>query len=152
MPKKSAGLLMYRRQEGGLEVFLVHLGGPYWKNKDLGAWSVPKGEYRNDEEPLDAARREFNEETGLLAEGPFAPLKPVRQSIDKHVTAWACQGDCDPARIRSNTFTQEWPPHSGQRREFPEVDRAAWFLMPEARERIIKGQLPLLDELERLLA
>jgi predicted NUDIX family NTP pyrophosphohydrolase len=145
MPK-SAGVLLYRRPPGGLEVFLVHPGGPFWAKKDLGAWSIPKGEIEDDEDPLAAAKREFTEETGFVVEGEFRPLAPLRQRSGKVIFAWAVEGDCDPAQLRSNTFELEWPPKSGRRREFPEVDRAAWFDLDEARRRILKGQAPFLDD------
>jgi predicted NUDIX family NTP pyrophosphohydrolase len=142
---------MYRFREGALEVFLVHPGGPFWARKDAGAWSIPKGEPAPGESPLDAACREFREETGLAPEGPFRPLAPVRQRGGKEVRAWAFAGDCDPSAIRSDTFALEWPPGSGRKGEFPEVDRAAWLGIEAARERILPGQAPLLDELLRLL-
>jgi predicted NUDIX family NTP pyrophosphohydrolase len=149
MPRYSAGLLMYRRR-GVLEVFLVHPGGPFWARKDAGAWSIPKGEYPPAEDPLAAARREFTEETGLTAAGEFIPLTPLRQPSGKIIHAWAVEGDCDPGAIRSNTFSLEWPPRSG-RQDFPEVDRAAWFPLAAAREKIIKGQAGFLEELRGLL-
>jgi len=155
MPRRSAGLLLYRRRDGRTEVFLVHPGGPFWARRDEGAWSLPKGEYGEDEEPLDTARREFAEETGLEPPGPAAaalPLRPLRQAGGKWVHAWAVEGDCDPDAIRSNTFALEWPPRSGRQREFPEVDRAGWFDLPAARRAILKSQRPLLDELEARLA
>src|SRR5262245_64720215 len=126
MAKTSAGLLMYRFRNGATEVFLVHPGGPFWAKKDLGCWSIPKGEFIAGEDPLAAAAREFQEETGCPAPGPFTPLSPVKQGSGKIVYAWACEGDCDADRIKSNTFSAEWPPHSGRQQEFPEVDRAAW--------------------------
>ena len=145
--RHSAGLLMYRRTAGRLEVLLVHPGGPYWARKDVGSWSIPKGEFAPDEEPLAAAAREFREETGVEARAPFLRLDPVRQAGGKEVHAWAVEGDCDAAAIRSNTFSLEWPPRSGRMREFPEVDRGAWFDLPEARQRILPSQVPLLDQL-----
>ena len=154
MPTKhSAGLLVYRRREGVLEVLLVHPGGPYWAKKDKGAWSIPKGEFDPQTEPdaLAVARREFEEETGQPIAGPFVALEPIRQRGGKLVQAWAVEGDLDVSRLRSNTFQMEWPPRSGRFRDFPEVDRAEWFSLAEARERILTGQRPLLDELERLL-
>lgn len=151
MPKHSAGLLLYRRREGILEVFLVHPGGPFWAKKDLGAWSIPKGEYTPGEDPLEAARREFAEETGCSAEGPFIPLTPLKQPSGKIISAWAVEGDCDAAKIRSNTFTLEWPPRSGKQQEFPEVDRAGWFTLEAAKEKIIKSQVGFLEELARIL-
>lgn len=143
----SAGILLYRRRGGTLEVFLVHPGGPFWAKKDLGAWSLPKGEFAEGEDPLAAAQREFEEETGFSIDGDFRPLQPLKQPGGKVVHAWAVEGDCDPARLHSNVFTLEWPPKSRQMKEFPEVDRAAWFTIPEARQRILKGQAPFLDEL-----
>jgi predicted NUDIX family NTP pyrophosphohydrolase len=150
MEKKSAGLLMYRRHGRDLEVLLIHPGGPFWAGKDDGAWCIPKGEF-TDEEPLDAAKREFQEETGFAGAGDFLPLTPLKQAGGKRVYAWAVAGDCDAEAIRSNTFTMEWPPHSGRWKTYPEADRAAWFSLPRAREKILKSQRPLLDELERLL-
>lgn len=151
MPKKtSAGILLHRRRGGALEVFLVHPGGPFWAKKDHGAWSLPKGEFLEGEDPLDAAKREFAEETGFPVEGAFRPLQPLRQPGGKTIHAWAVEGDCDAAQVRSNVFELEWPPKSGQRRTFPEVDRAAWFPIAEARERIIAGQAPFLDQLVAL--
>jgi predicted NUDIX family NTP pyrophosphohydrolase len=147
MPKRSAGLLIYRRHGASLEIFLVHPGGPFWKNKDAGAWSVPKGEYTDAEDPLAAAGREFEEETGFTAAGPFLPLGEVRQAGGKIVTVWAMEGSFDPAQLRSNTFLLEWPPRSGRQVEFPEVDRAKWFSLAEAREKLLSGQLPFLDRL-----
>jgi len=150
MAKLSAGLLMYRRREGGLEVFLVHPGGPFWAKKDLGAWSIPKGEYAEGQDPLSAARREFEEETGFVAVGELLELGAVKQAGGKMVSAWAFEGDCDPADLRSNVFEMEWPPRSGRIAEFPEVDHAEWFSLAEARERILEGQVPLLAALERI--
>lgn len=145
-PKTSAGILLYRRGERGLEVFLAHPGGPFWARKDSGAWTVPKGEIDEDEEPLAAAIREFREETGFTIDGEFRPLRPVRLASGKNVVAWAVEGDCDPAHLQSNTFEMEWPPRTGRRQSFPEVDRADWFTIEEARGKIMKGLLPLLDE------
>lgn len=148
MKKSSAGLLLYRHTAGGLEVLLVHPGGPYWARKDLGAWSIPKGEIEPGEEPLAAARREFTEETGAAVDGgDFLPLQPVKLRSGKVVHAWALQAEFDPAALRSNLFTLEWPPRSGEQREFPEADRAAWFGLNEARAKIHPGQAPLLDDL-----
>lgn len=152
MPKRSAGLLMYRHSGAGLEVLLVHPGGPFWAKKDRGAWSIPKGEYADDEEPLAAAQREFLEETGAQPRGAFSPLGEIKQPGGKHVTAWAVEGDFDPAALVSATFELEWPPRSGRTRSFPEVDRAEWFAPQEARERILVGQRPFVDRLEKLLA
>lgn len=151
MPKLSAGLLMYRRRPGGVEVFLVHPGGPFWAKKDAGAWSIPKGEYAAADDPLEAARREFQEETGMLPAGEFVELGVVKQAGGKTVTAWAFEGDCDPASIRSNTFEMEWPPRSGRRQKFPEVDRAAWFDLEAAAEKILKGQAGFLRGLAELV-
>lgn len=151
MAKRSAGLLMYRRTEGTLEVFLVHPGGPFWAKRDAGVWSIPKGEFGPDEDPLTAARREFAEETGFDVTGDFKALAPVRQSGGKVVHAFAVEGDCDPSLLRSNTFSMEWPPHSGRQQEFPEVDRAAWFTINQAHDKILKGQRPLLDQLETII-
>ncbi|GAB4388235.1 MAG: NUDIX domain-containing protein [Thermodesulfovibrionales bacterium] len=151
MAETSAGLLMYRQRDGAIEVFLVHPGGPFWARKDLGAWSIPKGLADPDEDPLEAARREFREETAMDATGPFAYLGSLRQPSGKIVHAWAFQGDCDPAGIRSNTFRMEWPPRSGRTREFPEVDRAGWFDLEEAGRRILKGQAAFLDRLKEAL-
>lgn len=150
MARHSAGLLLYRRR-GRLEVLLVHPGGPFWARKDLGAWSIPKGEYDPGEDPLAAARREFREETGLSVTGEFIALTPRKQPSGKIIAVWAVEGDCDPAAIRSNLFTLEWPPHSGRQQQFPEVDRAAWFSLAEAREKIIKGQVGFLEELQARL-
>ena len=147
-PKPSAGILLYRRQPG-LQVFLVHPGGPFWAKKDLGAWSIPKGELDAGEDPLAAAIREFTEETGFTVDGDFRPLSPLRQKSGKVIHAWAVEGDCDPTRLRSNPFSMEWPPKSGRQQEFPEVDRGAWFSLDEARQRIVAGQAAFLDELPR---
>jgi predicted NUDIX family NTP pyrophosphohydrolase len=149
--KRSAGLLVYRRRPDACEVFLIHPGGPFWQARDSGAWSIPKGELSPDEEPLDAARREFAEETGRRISGDFLSLAAIKQRSGKIIDAWAVEGDCDPAVIRSNTFTTEWPPHSGHVREFPEVDRAAWFAIDDARCRITRGQRGFLDQLCQLL-
>lgn len=147
MAKQSAGLLPFREHEGRLEVFLVHPGGPFWARKDDGAWSLAKGEYEPGEDPEAVARREFEEETGFLPRGPFVSIGTVTQKGGKRVVAWAFRGDFDPARLRSNTFSMEWPPKSGRSREFPEADRAGWFSLPEARRKILPGQAPFLDAL-----
>jgi predicted NUDIX family NTP pyrophosphohydrolase len=147
MAKRSAGLVMYRWREGKLEVFLVHPGGPYWAKKDKGAWSVPKGEYAEEEDPLEAAKREFQEETGFAAQGPFSELGTIKQVSGKIVIAWAFEGDCDPAMLTSNLCQVEWPPRSGRMIEIPEVDRGCWFSISAAREHIVKSQEPLLDRL-----
>lgn len=151
MPNKSAGLLMFRRSSGALEVFLVHPGGPFWVRKDAAAWSIPKGEYSPGEDPLDAAKREFHEETGFEAVGEMIELKVIKQPGGKLVRAWAFEGDCDARAIRSNLFSIEWPPRSGKTREFPEVDRAEWFGFEIAKGKILNGQLPLLEELQHRL-
>jgi predicted NUDIX family NTP pyrophosphohydrolase len=151
MVKKSAGLLMFRRRSTGAEVFLVHPGGPFWTRKDEGAWSIPKGEYDPGEDPFEAARREFQEETGFAVDGEFLPLAPRKQPSGKIISAWALEGDCDASAIRSNKFSMEWPPRSGKQQEFPEVDRAGWFPIPVAKEKILKGQMPFLDELGEIL-
>ncbi len=140
MPKTSAGLLPYRYRDDTLQVFLVHPGGPFWANKDEGAWSIPKGEFEPGEDPLSAAQREFTEETGFVATGDFKPLTPLKQRSGKIVHAWAVNMDCDPALVRSNTFT--W-----KGRTYPEIDRAAWFSLPDARQKILPGQLGFLDQL-----
>jgi predicted NUDIX family NTP pyrophosphohydrolase len=151
MPKRSAGLLMYRRRDRGVEVFLVHPGGPLWAKKDSGAWSIPKGEYSDQEDSLAAAKREFQEETGFTPDGSFIDLSEVKQSGGKAVVAWAFEGDCDPTKLKSNTFAMEWPPRSGRQIEVPEIDRGAWFPIGEARTRLLIGQRPFLDRLlERL--
>jgi predicted NUDIX family NTP pyrophosphohydrolase len=149
MPRRSAGLLLYRRGANGeVEVMLGHMGGPFWARKDERAWSIPKGEYQPDEQPLAAALREFEEEIGRPPpEGPLIELGEVRQAAGKLVTAWALEADIDVSRIESNTFSAEWPPKSGQLREFPEVDRADWFDVPTARRKIVARQAALLDRL-----
>jgi predicted NUDIX family NTP pyrophosphohydrolase len=155
MPKQSAGLLLYRNAGGRVEVFLVHPGGPFWAKTDDGAWSIPKGEFADGEEPLEAAKREFKEETSFSAEGKikgkFEPLNPVKQPGGKTVYAWAVEGDVDAGAIRSNTFSMEWPRGSGKTQSFPEVDRAGWFDLDTAKMKILKGQVGLLEQLERSL-
>jgi predicted NUDIX family NTP pyrophosphohydrolase len=151
LPKPSAGLLMFRRCGGAPEVLLVHPGGPFWTKRDLGAWSIPKGEFAPDEDPLAAARREFEEETGIVPAGEFIPLSPRRQPSGKVVHAWAFEADCDPATIVSNTFEIEWPPGSGRRQTFPEVDRAAWFPLDLAQRKLVSGQVGFVEELAHLL-
>jgi predicted NUDIX family NTP pyrophosphohydrolase len=151
MPKRSAGLLMYRRKNNVPEVFLVHPGGPFWAKKDKGAWSIPKGEHEPDDDPLAAAKREFEEETGFAPQGSFLALGEQKQTGGKIVTAWAVEGDCDPSKLKSNTFLLEWPPRSGRMAEFPEVDRWEWFSMDAAQERILSGQKIFLDQLIALL-
>jgi predicted NUDIX family NTP pyrophosphohydrolase len=149
--KHTAGLLLFRETAGRLEVLLVHPGGPFWAQKDDGAWSIPKGEIDDGEDPLAAARREFEEETGHAPAGEPIPLDPRKQPSGKVVHAWALRGAFDPATLRSNTFSLEWPPKSGRQQEFPEVDRAAWFALDAARAKILKGQRPFLEQLERAL-
>jgi predicted NUDIX family NTP pyrophosphohydrolase len=148
--RRSAGILLFRRRARELEVFLVHPGGPFWAHRDEGAWSLPKGEYQPGEDPLLAARREFQEETGAAIDGDFLALPSVKQAGGKVVDAWAVEGDFDPEGLHSNTFDLEWPPKSGVRRSFPEVDRGAWFPIPAARHKLLTGQLPLLDALLEL--
>jgi len=146
--KRSAGILPYRiRGDGAPEVLLVHPGGPFWAKKDPGAWTIPKGEIGEGEDAQAAARRELAEETGLEVEGELIALAPIRQKGGKTVYAWAAEADCDPSAIRSNTFSMEWPPKSGRQREFPEIDRAAWFTIDQARAKILPAQAPLLDDL-----
>jgi predicted NUDIX family NTP pyrophosphohydrolase len=149
--KESAGILMYRLRNSILEVLLVHPGGPYWAKKDLGAWSIPKGEFAEGEDRLSAAKREFQEETGFHLEESFIALTPLKQPGGKLVHAWAVRGDCDAKAIVSNTFSIEWPPRSGKRQEFPEADRAEWFTMAVAKEKILKGQVRFLEELRQIL-
>jgi predicted NUDIX family NTP pyrophosphohydrolase len=151
MPKKSAGLLVYRNADDSVEVFLVHPGGPFWTRKDEGSWSIPKGEFVEGEDPLEAAKREFKEETSFSVDGKFEALAPLRQPSGKIVYAWAVQGNVDGSAIRSNHFSMEWPPGSGKTREFPEVDRADWFDFNAARRKILKGQAPFLDQLQLIL-
>ena len=152
MFKHSAGILMYRFREDSLEVFLVHPGGPFWTKKDEGAWSIPKGEFDIDnDDPLEAAKREFEEETGYRVEGDFISLDTLKQSSMKIVHAWAIEGDCDAAKIKSNTFSMEWPPRSGKQQEFPEVDRAEWFDIETAKIKLLKGQKSFIDKLSEKL-
>jgi predicted NUDIX family NTP pyrophosphohydrolase len=151
MAKQSAGLLLFRKTSVDVEVLLVHPGGPFWAKKDAGAWSIPKGEFDPGEDPLAAARREFAEETGASPSGEAIALAPVRQSGGKVVYAWAMNADFDPAALKSNTFSLEWPPKSGRRQEFPEVDRAAWFPLEEAQKKILKVQTPLIEQLRDVL-
>jgi len=148
--RKSAGLLLFRRTPAGIEVLLVHPGGPLWAKKDEGAWSIPKGEIDADEDPLAAARREFEEELGSPVSGEFIALEPIRQASGKVVHAWAVEGDFDPATLTSGTFSMEWPPRSGRMQDFPEVDRAEWFTIDEAKRKINKAQIALLDQLNSL--
>ncbi len=148
---QSAGVVLYRRRGPALEVLLVHPGGPFWARKDEGAWSIPKGEFSSDEAPADAARREFTEETGVELGAALLPMTPVAQSRGKMVHPFAVEGDLDVQAIRSTTFDLEWPPRSGQTRKFPEVDRAAWFSLVDAKRKIVAGQRPILDELRERL-
>ncbi len=151
MPKVSSGLLMFRRSRGEVEFLLVHPGGPLWGHKDEGFWSIPKGEVEAGEDLLDAAKREFEEETSLHPEGPYMELVPVKTKSGKTIHAWAFEGDCDTAAVRSNLFTMEWPPHSGQQAQFPEIDRAEFFRLGQGRIKIGPGQVPLLEELAKKL-
>jgi predicted NUDIX family NTP pyrophosphohydrolase len=151
MHPRSAGLIMYRWQVQELEIFLVHPGGPFWSKKDKGAWTVPKGEYSEGEQPLEAAKREFEEETGFASHAPFLELGIIKQAGGKTVVAWAFEGNGDPAKLSSNLCRVEWPPHSGRVVEFPEADQGRWFSIPTAREYILKSQEPLLDVLQQAL-
>jgi len=154
MPKISSGLLMYRggtEHSNSVEILLAHPGGPFWKNKDDGAWTIPKGEVTPGEDLLMAAIREFTEETALTPAPPFVPLGEIKHKSGKIVHAWAFQGDCDPAEIRSNTFELEWPPKSGRIQEFPEIDRAKFYDLAAARQKILASELPLLDRLAELV-
>lgn len=146
MAKLSAGLLVYRVRDGIIELLLVHPGGPFWAKRDLAAWSIPKGEYETGEDPLEAARREFSEETSAAIAGPFLPLSPVKQPGGKTVAAWLVRGDMDVSALVSNSFSLEWPPRSGRLQSFPEVDRAAWFTPEAAAAKILKAQAPLISE------
>src|ERR1700722_6968232 len=149
MPKRSAGLLLFRNS-AELELFLVHPGGPFWAKKDDAAWSIPKGEYAEPEDALLAAKREFQEETGIPIDGGFLPLGELKQPGGKIVTAWALEKDIDAALVKSNTFSMEWPPKSGKTQEFPEIDRAGWFSIAMARTKLLKGQVAFIDRLVEL--
>lgn len=149
--KKSAGILLFRRKNNGIEVLLAHPGGPLWKNKDAGAWTIPKGEFAAEEQPLDAANREFTEETGIGLYGDFVELTPVTQKSGKTVHAWALEFDINASEIQSNVFEMEWPPKSGKLQQFPEIDRAAWFAPDEAAQKIIPAQAAFIDELLKKL-
>jgi predicted NUDIX family NTP pyrophosphohydrolase len=149
--KKSAGILLYRIKNKFLEVFLVHPGGPFWLKKDLGAWSIPKGEFTEDENPLDAAKREFEEELGISCTGEFIPLTTITQKGGKIVYAWALKGDIDPNQIKSNTFEMEWPPKTGKKQKFPEIDKGAWFDISEAKQKINENQVALIEEFRNKL-
>jgi len=148
MPKRSAGILLYKRSAGELLVLLAHPGGPFWQKRDLGAWTIPKGEFESDEAPEDAARREFREELGVDPTGPLQPLGEVVQKGGKQVTAFAIEGDFDVQTLRSNTFDLEWPPRSGSMAAFPEIDKVEWMTLATARKKILPSQAPLLDRLK----
>lgn len=150
--KLSAGILLYRLREGDVQVFLVHPGGPFWAGKDNGAWSIPKGEYSDGDDPLATAKREFFEETGSEVTGACYALSPLKQPSGKVVSAWAVKGDLNAAGMKSNTFSLEWPPHSGKMQEFPEVDRGGWFELSTARTKLLPGQRGFLDQLQKFLA
>lgn len=145
--KKSAGILVYRKKGKEIEYLLVHPGGPLYKNKEVNCWSIPKGEYDDNEDAFEAAKREFFEETGIRIDGDFISLKTVKQNGGKVVSAWAVEADIDTSKIRSNTFELEWPPKSGKYQKHPEIDRAEWFNYEEAKKKILKGQIPVIDEL-----
>lgn len=149
--KKSAGILCYRWRGSHVDVFIVHPGGPFWKAKDKGAWSIPKGEYADGEDPLTAARREFQEETGIEAVGKFQPLQEIKLKSGKRILAWLLETDFDVAKIVSNTFEMEWPPRSGRMQQFPEIDKGDWFIIEEARVKLNEAQAGLLDQLEKIL-
>jgi predicted NUDIX family NTP pyrophosphohydrolase len=151
MSRTSAGILVYKKTQAGPEVLLVHPGGPFWSAKDLNSWSVPKGEIDEGEDPFEAAKREFGEETGLLIDGDFVSLETVKQSSGKSVICWAVEGEIDVSKVKSNLFKMEWPPKSGAMKEFPEIDRAEWFPAETAKLKIVKGQIPIIENLERIL-
>jgi predicted NUDIX family NTP pyrophosphohydrolase len=148
MANQSAGILLFRVKNKELQIFLVHPGGPFWQKKDIGAWSIPKGEFSQDEDALTAAKREFDEETGSTISGDFIELTPVKQKAGKYIYAWAIKGDIDPATITCNSFSMEWPPKSGKRQQFPEVDKAGWFNVQVAKEKINPAQTLLIEELQ----
>jgi predicted NUDIX family NTP pyrophosphohydrolase len=152
MAQRSAGLLLFKREDGVLKVLLAHPGGPFWRRKDLGAWTIPKGLIEQHETAREAALREFTEETGFPVQGDPFELGAIVQRGGKHVEAWAVEGDCDPAALTPFLFEMEWPPRSGRRATFPEIDRVAWFTLVEARAHMLAGQLPLLDRLEEKLS
>ena len=152
MPPRSAGIILYRRRGAGIEVLLVHPGGPFWARKDLGAWSIPKGEYETGDDPLQAAKREFEEELGVVPVGECIDLGELVQPSRKIVRAYALQGDFDPSTLKSNLFEMEWPPRSGRTASFPEVDRAEWFTAAQAREKILSGQRGFIDRLRAQIA
>jgi predicted NUDIX family NTP pyrophosphohydrolase len=149
---RSAGLLMFRRRGATVEVLLAHPGGPFWSRRDAASWTLPKGEIDEGEDPLAAARREFEEETGFASVPPFLPLGELKQKSGKRITAWAFEGDADPQQLVSNPFEMEWPPRSGRMQSFPEIDRVGWFGLEEARARLLAGQAPFIDALESLLS
>jgi len=151
MPIESAGLLLYRKRQR-LEVFLIHMGGPFWASRDEAAWSIPKGVIGPTEEPLAAAKREFQEETGFTAEGDFLALGNFRQNASKNLAVWAVEGDCDPAQLTSTPFSMVWPPKSGRLQQFPEADRGAWFDRKTALEKIVKGQRPVVEAFYKKMA
>jgi len=151
MPRKSAGILLYKIESKAIKIFLVHPGGPFWSKKDDGAWSIPKGEFDDGEDPLGAAKREFEEETGIKISGGFLELNPIKQKSGKIVYAWAVEGDVDVSKIKSNEFEMEWPPKSGKMKSFPEIDKAAWFNLNEAKKKIIDAQSSLIRELETMV-
>jgi predicted NUDIX family NTP pyrophosphohydrolase len=149
--KQSAGILLYKIDHNKLYVFLVHPGGPFFAKKDIGAWSIPKGEYDKTEDPLSAAKREFLEETGHTLDGECLPLQTIKQKGGKMVQCWALKGNIDPAKIKSNTFEMEWPPRSGKKQSYPEIDRAAWFAAEEAKTKILLAQQPFISEVQKIL-
>jgi len=151
MGKKSAGLLVFRIHQNNLQIFLMHPGGPFFAKKDLGAWSIPKGEIGDNEKEAEAAKREFEEETGMQVQGNLISLKPIKQKSGKTVIAWAIEQDIEVSKIKSNLFEMEWPPKSGKYQQFPEMDRAEWFSVSDAKEKIISGQNGLIEELEEIL-
>jgi len=151
MAKQSAGILLFRKIDSQTEFFLAHPGGPFWAKKDLDAWSIPKGEFEPGESPLEAAKREFEEETGYTVDGDFLELKPIKQSSGKIVHIWALEGDCDASKVKSNLFQMEWPPRSGSIYEFPEIDKAGWFSREDALLKIVKGQTGFIEELSQML-
>jgi len=149
--KQSAGILLYRSIDPETEVLLVHPGGPFWKNKDDGAWTIPKGEFEESEEPLVAAIREFKEETGFSIQGEFKALSPIQQKAGKTVYAWAIEGNVDATKVKSNFFEMEWPPRSGKKQSFPEIDKACWYTLSNAREKINSSQAAWLDQLLQVI-
>ncbi|MDI3322196.1 NUDIX domain-containing protein [Pinibacter soli] len=151
MAKQSAGLVVFRKKKDELQFFLVHPGGPFFARRDAGAWSIPKGEFDDTEDPLAAAKREFKEETGIAMEGNFISLTLIKLKSGKHVHAWAIEGDVDETATVSNTFEMEWPPKSGKQKTFPEIDKAGWFNLQEAKEKINPAQVALLEEMEKLI-